>query len=75
MQFNTMYLFAYFADGAVMPSWFDLHELPITAVSYAYFLPPETLPFFILLVYYYLLRDLPISWIGFACQWVHWVGK
>ena len=22
-------------DGAVMPSWFDVHELPVTAVSYA----------------------------------------
>ncbi|KAG5516349.1 hypothetical protein RHGRI_037160 [Rhododendron griersonianum] len=28
-----MYLFVSFADGAVMPSWFDLHEIPITAVS------------------------------------------
>lgn len=23
-----------FSDGAVMPSWFDIHEIPITAVSY-----------------------------------------
>lgn len=41
-----MYLFVSFADGAVMPSWFDLHEIPITAVSYAYFPPQKSTLFY-----------------------------
>lgn len=24
-------------DGAVMPSWFDIYEIPVTAVSYLNF--------------------------------------
>lgn len=29
----TKFLFS--VDGSVMPSWFDIHEIPVTAVSYA----------------------------------------
>ena len=25
--------FSFGIDGAVMPSWFDIHEIPVTAVS------------------------------------------
>jgi hypothetical protein len=27
----------FFVDGSVMPSWFDIQEIPITAVSLALF--------------------------------------
>ena len=27
--------FSFGIDGAVMPSWFDIHEIPVTAVSCA----------------------------------------
>jgi len=30
---NILLLFALFVDGSVMPSWFDILEIPVTAVS------------------------------------------
>jgi len=34
---NILFLFALFVDGSVMPSWFDILEIPVTAVSLAVF--------------------------------------
>jgi hypothetical protein len=37
---DILYLFClFFVDGSVMPSWFDIQEIPITAVSLAFFSP------------------------------------
>ena len=48
-----------FADGAVMPSWFDIREIPITAVSYFPSIMISLSSFYECLCNIYTFRQLP----------------